>query len=90
MKTLPYHSDGLLSACAAIFGAMALTSWLLTLVEIAVLAAPFAWLWNYAIVPMSRLPSISYGRALGMLLLWYIVRLAGAGVSLSTKLRDPS
>ena len=67
------------------FGALILNvAWL------AVLALPFSWLWNLTLVPLASVPAICYGRAVGILLLWLILQLAGEGVKLSAGLRDPT
>lgn len=63
-----------------------LLSWVLNLALIAAWALPFTWLWNIAVVPLHVLPSITYGRGFGLLVLWSILQVAGGGVKLTAKL----
>lgn len=63
----------------SIFTSAAVVVWLLNILWIAVLAAPVSWLWNLSVTPLFNLPSLSYGRALGLL------RLTHVGLKLSAK-----
>jgi len=65
---------------------MALSALALNAALIAALAFPFMWLWKAALVPLG-LPAIGYWKALGMLLLWVVIRAAGKGFKLSVRLR---
>ena len=67
---------------------LTLTSVGLNLVFTALLAFPFEWVWNWSVVPL--LPCISYWRAVGLLLLWLILRIAGEGVKISAETRSIS
>lgn len=66
-----------------------LTAASLSLGCIAVLALPFMCLWNWTVVPLMHAPNVDYWHALRLLLLWFILHLAGSGVGLSAKLRNP-
>jgi hypothetical protein len=72
----------------SIFTTTAIATWTLNVLWLAVLAAPVSLLWNSAVVPLGALPSIGYGRAFGLLLLWFVLRQGHVGVQLSTKARD--
>lgn len=48
------------------------------------LAFPCSFLWNYAVAPTCHFESINFGRALAILTLCYIVRLAARGVELKS------
>jgi len=49
---------------------------LLNTCAVLVLAWPFAWLWNVTLVRLG-VPMLSYPTALGILLLWSILRVVG-------------
>lgn len=69
----------------SIFTAAAVVTWIANILWLAVLAAPISWLWNVAVVPLGPFPPISYGRAYGLLLLWFLLQQAHIGVKLSAK-----
>ena len=69
------------------FSKAAILALLLNLLWVAA-AAPISWLWNHLVVPLSRLPEISYKQALGLLTLWFLLKLSTAGFQLSTKLSE--
>ena len=69
---------------ASIFTNGPVIFWLLNFLWLAVLAAPLSWLWNMSVAPLFSVPALSYGRALGLLLLWYVLWLAYAGMKWST------
>jgi hypothetical protein len=67
----------------SIFTAAAVATWIFNILWLAVLAAPVSWLWNHAVAPLGGLPDIGYGRTFGLLLFWFLLCLAHAGVTLS-------
>jgi len=69
----------------SLFTATAVATWILNILLIAVLAAPVSWLWNWAVVPLGSLPALTYSRAFGLLVLWFLLRLAHVGVKVSAK-----
>lgn len=73
---------------ASIFTIAAVAVWVLNILWLAVLAAPVAWLWDWAVAPFGVLPALSYSRVFALLVLWFLLRLAHAGVKLSAKARN--
>lgn len=71
-----------------LFSTGAIAALLINVVWTAIVAAPISWLWSRVVAPLTKLPAISYGQALGMLLLWLLLRLTMVGIQLSAKLRD--
>jgi hypothetical protein len=71
---------------ALVIAGMALSALALNAVLAAALAFPFMWLWNAALAPLGP-PAIGYWRALGFLLLWWVLRTAGKGFKVSVKMR---
>jgi len=67
----------------AVGGALAALSIALTLCFLLLLAYPFMWLWNAAIVPVTGLATLTYWRSVGFLLLAFIIKLVVSGVKLS-------
>ena len=76
-----------LSATVILLG---LAAMVMNVVLVAVLALPFAWLWNWTLVPLLQAPMLGYRHALGLLLLWTLLQWVGAGVKLGLKLRSPA
>ncbi len=76
-------------AFIAIVGLLATGALILNAVWLVVLALPLSWLWNWTLVPLVHAPVIDYGHALGLLLLWHVLRSAAHGVQLSANLRKP-
>lgn len=70
---------------ASIFTTAALVIWALNIAWLAVLAAPISWLWNHAAMPLGGLPQIGYLRALGLLILWFLLCNCHLGVKISAK-----
>lgn len=54
----------------------------------AVLALPFAWLWNRAVAPVLHVSPIGYWQSLGMLLIVLIIRVVIQGITVSAEPRD--
>ncbi|HVZ65086.1 MAG TPA: hypothetical protein VG936_10990 [Lacunisphaera sp.] len=73
---------------ASIFTAGAVTLWTINILWLAVLAAPFSWVWNWAAVPLGSLPAIGYVRVFGLLMLWFLLRQAHVGLKLSARSQD--
>lgn len=69
----------------SIFTAAAVVAWALNIAWLVVLAAPVSLLWNQAAAPLGGLPCIGYWRALGLLLLWFLLRMCHLGVKVSGK-----
>ncbi len=69
----------------SIFTSPPVALWFLNVIWFAVLAAPISWLWNVSVAPLLTLPTLSYGRALGLLLLWLCVWLAHVGMKWSIR-----
>lgn len=69
----------------SIFTTAAVAIWVLNVLWLAVLAAPITWLWNRTVVPLGFLPAVGYWRVFGMLLLWFLLRLAHTGVKVSAR-----
>jgi len=76
----------LLREKASAITGMALAALALNAALVAALAFLFMWLWNAALAPLG-LPAIGYWRALGFLLLRWVLRTAGKGFKVSVKLR---
>jgi hypothetical protein len=70
------------------FSKAAIVALLLNILWIAAVAAPISWLWNLVVVPLSMLPAITYRQALGLLMLWFLLKLSTAGFQLSAKLSE--
>lgn len=69
----------------SIFTTSAVAIWVLNVLWLAILAAPITWTCNRTVVPLGLLPAVGYWRVLGMLLLWFLLRLAHIGVKVSAK-----
>ena len=69
----------------SIFTTAAVAIWVINVLWLAVLAAPISWLCNRTIVPLGLLPAVGYWRVFGMLCLWFLLRLAHIGVTVSAK-----
>lgn len=69
----------------SIFTTTAVVAWIANVAWLAILAAPISWTWNWTMVPFGTFPHISYGRAYGLLLLWFLLRQAHVGLKLSAK-----
>lgn len=69
----------------SIFITAAVGAWILNIVWLAALAAPVAFFWNHAVLPMADLPHIGYWRAYGILLFCFLLKSATIGVKLSAK-----
>lgn len=63
-----------------------LTTWALSALVNAALAAPFCWIWNVTFVPLG-LRGIDYGQAYGILLLWVLLRAAWEAVTIRSDSR---
>ena len=72
---------------SAVAGFVLLSSFVLNVLWLAVLALPFSWLWNWTLVSLVHAPEIDYEHAFGVLLLWFILHLVSDGVKLSAKWR---
>jgi hypothetical protein len=70
------------------FSKAAILALLLNLLWVGAVAAPIAWLWNHVVVPLTKLPSISYKQALGLIMLWFLLKASTAGFHLSSKLSE--
>ncbi len=75
----------------SIFTSPPVALWFLNVAWLAVLAAPVSWLWDMSVAPLLSLPTLSYGRALGLLLLWLCLWLAHAGMkwSIRSEMQQP-
>jgi hypothetical protein len=70
------------------FSKAAILAILLNVLWVAAVAAPISWLWNHVVVPLGRLPVISYKQALGFIMLWLLLKASTAGFQLSAKLSE--
>jgi hypothetical protein len=69
-------------------GRLGLISLVLNAATIAALAWPFEHLWNAALVPIDGIPAIGYWRALGIALLWRVLKGVGDGLGLGVTFRE--
>ena len=65
----------------SIFTAFVVAAWALNIVWFAILALPISWLWNWAVVPLVNAPKVGYFQALGILVLWFLLRISQIGIS---------
>jgi len=70
------------------FSALISLGFITNVIWLALLAWPFSWLWNWTLVSLVHAPMIDYRHALGVLSLWFVLRLTGDGIKLSAKFRD--
>lgn len=75
-------------AVIAVIGLLSAGAFVMNAIWLFVLAMPFAWLWNRALVPIVHVPEIGFWRSFGLLLLCHIIVLAGSGIKMAAKLRD--
>lgn len=54
----------------------------------AVLALPFAWLWNRTVAPVLHVSPIGYWQSLELLLLVLIIRVVAQGITVAAEPRD--
>ena len=70
------------------FSALISLGFIANVIWLALLAWPFSWLWNWTLVSLVHAPMIDYWHGLGVLSLWFVLRLTGDGIKLSAKFHD--
>lgn len=70
------------------FWKTAALSVLLNILWLAAMAAPISWLWNWIVVPLGKMPVLSYKQALGLIVLCFLIKHAFSGLQVSAKFKE--